>query len=240
MSWLAILFQAFTVGLSGAVMPGPLLTYNIQLASKQGFWVGPRLVLGHALLEGALVVGLIAGFGQFLTAPGVKFFLGLVGGTLLAWMGYELVWRESRKAMVNFVETAAAGEITPPSRLTNLSPIVAGVLISLANPYWVLWWTTFGLGFIAKALALGWVGVLAFYIGHISSDLAWYSLIAAAIAKGRQWITEPIYRGLLMICGIFLLGIAVWFIWDALQEVGILRYFYDRTIDLFAGRQKLI
>ncbi|MHB8781619.1 MAG: LysE family transporter, partial [Candidatus Geothermincolia bacterium] len=44
------------VGLSGAMMPGPLLTVAIDESYRRGFSAAPRLVAGHAVLEGAMVV----------------------------------------------------------------------------------------------------------------------------------------------------------------------------------------
>lgn len=215
-----IAVQAFTVGLSGAMMPGPLLTYTIQLAYKKGFRTGPQIVLGHAMLEALLIAGVISGLGSFLALPATKIGLWLIGGGLLGWMGFDLLWKESRKAAFSLEETAAAQE-GPSARpgLTNLHPVGAGVLISASNPYWSLWWATIGLGFITKSLEYGWIGVLAFFLGHISSDLAWYSLIAAAVAGGRRFLTGRAYQILLMVCGMFLLVIAAGFLMDALRTL---------------------
>lgn len=236
-----IFLQAFTVGLSGAMMPGPLLTYNIQLSYKKGFWVGPQMVLGHAFLEMGLIGAVMGGLGSILTRPLTKLILWLVGGVLLGWMGYDLIWRESRNPLTALEETAATGELANKgSRLTNIHPVMAGAVISFSNPYWSLWWATIGLGFISKAFVLGWAGVLSFFAGHILSDLLWYSLISAAVANGRKYISGSLYKGLLIGCGVFLLLIAAGFIWDALQAMEWIRDLFERTIDLFPKKQKLI
>ncbi|HPT87766.1 MAG TPA: LysE family transporter [Bacillota bacterium] len=215
---MGIAVQAFTVGLSGAMMPGPLLTYTIQLAYKKGFRTGPQIVLGHAILEALLISGVIAGLGSVLAMPATKIGLWLIGGGLLGWMGYDLLWKESRNPALSLEETAAARE-EAPSRpgLTNLHPVGAGMLISASNPYWALWWATIGLGFITKSLEYGWVGIFLFFLGHISSDLVWYSLIAAAVAGGRRFLAGRAYQALLMVCGAFLLVIAAGFVIDAIR-----------------------
>lgn len=248
MGLVPIFLQAFGVGFSGAVMPGPLLTYNIQLSYKKGFWAGPQIIIGHAVLEALLVIGLMLGLGKIIQLPAVKITLFIIGGLLLAWMGWGLIAAERRSTGQGLVltekETAAAGvgEVKSRSRLdaTGLHPVIAGALISVSNPYWLLWWSTLGLVLITQAVGAGAIGVVAFYTGHILSDLLWYSFISLAIAKGRNLIPDTFYRGLLLICGLFLLVFAGMFLYNALLMLGIIPDLFGRAVDLFKPLSKLI
>ncbi|MQL53248.1 hypothetical protein GFC01_13470, partial [Desulfofundulus thermobenzoicus] len=87
----------------------------------------------------------------------------------------------------------------------RMHPVLAGILISLSNPYWSLWWATVGLGYIVLSLKQGVPGLASFFSGHILSDLAWYGLVAAAVAGGRRFLTPVLYRGILVACGFFLI-----------------------------------
>ncbi len=77
----------------------------------------------------------------------------------------------------------------------------AGMVTSIANPYWPLWWATAGLAAILNAnelaagrgLASG-LSLSSFYVGHIFSDLVWYSFVSFMIATGRKLFTEKSYR----------------------------------------------
>jgi threonine/homoserine/homoserine lactone efflux protein len=239
-----IFVQAFLIGLSGAVAPGPLLTYNIQLTYKKGFWVGPKLILGHAILETLLILGIIAGLGTFIQLPVTKIVLWLLGGLLLLWMGYDLIWKQARKGLPTTLTVSASAEAeagvsaTGEKRIafnvTNLPPVFAGIIISLSNPYWALWWAMIGLGLITQALSIGWLGVLIFFGGHILSDLLWYSFVSGTIAGGRRYLPETAYRWLLRICGLFLFVIAIGFIMDALKTLGMIQWFYRTVIEWFA------
>jgi threonine/homoserine/homoserine lactone efflux protein len=229
-----VLTQAFIVGLSGAVMPGPLLTYNIQLSYKKGFWSGPKLVLGHAILEALLILGLIFGLGTFIQVPITKIVIGLLGGTMLAMMGYELVLKESKKGLEIIDEQAAtSGTVSRTVSTTELNPALAGLVISLSNPYWSLWWATVGIMMITQALSRGWLGVIFFYCGHILADFAWYSLVSGAVVKGRRFISPKFYRWLLIACGVFLLFLAASFMIDALKTMGVIPDLFKKTIELF-------
>ena len=65
-----IFASSFVIALSGALMPGPLLTATISESSRRGFWAGPLMIAGHAILELALVVALSWGFPVFSDAGG--------------------------------------------------------------------------------------------------------------------------------------------------------------------------
>ncbi len=93
----------------------------------------------------------------------------------------------------------------------RMHPVLAGILTSLSNPYWALWWATVGLSYIALSLQLGWAGLAFFYLGHILSDLAWYSAVSVALAMGRRLITDRTYRGLVTACAVFLVGFGLYF-----------------------------
>jgi len=206
----ALATTAFGIGLSGAVMPGPVLAVTITHAARQGFKAGPLIVLGHALLEAALILALVAGLGPFLTKPLISGVIAGAGALILLWMGAGML--RSLPGLRLDLSSGAA---------TSAGPVRDGVLLSLANPYWTIWWATVGLGLIAMAMesGLGWWGLLIFWLGHISSDLAWYSFVAAVVSKGRRFINDKIYRVVVGVCAVFLVGIAVYFgafAWDKL------------------------
>jgi threonine/homoserine/homoserine lactone efflux protein len=168
-------------------------------------------------------------------------------------MGYDLIWKETRQDLPTNVkpvttnesaaaeaETSASGESNATLNMANLPPVAAGIVISLSNPYWALWWAMIGLGMITQALSFGWLGVLIFFIGHILSDLIWYSFISGAVAKGRRYLSSAAYHWLLRICGLFLFFIAASFIWDALRTLGVAEWFYRNGIDLFGHVREMI
>jgi hypothetical protein len=53
--------------------------------------------------------------------------------------------------------------------------------------------------------------VSLFYLGHILADFAWYSMVSGAVAQGRRFLSDGLYRGFLVGCGVFLVGFAGYF-----------------------------
>jgi len=79
----AIFISSFIIGLSGALMPGPVLTVAISETTRRGFWAGPLIVLGHAILEVTLLALLVLGFADLIRKPGLMGVVGIAGGAVL-------------------------------------------------------------------------------------------------------------------------------------------------------------
>ena len=199
----AIFATSFVVGLSGSLMPGPLLALNISEAARRGFWAGPILILGHAIIEFATVVALAWGLGKLLGNDLVAGVIGLLGGMFLVWMGIGLVRGAGYQAVLVANNPGATGSM---SRL-----VLSGILVSISNPFWVLWWATVGTTYVIWSLQQGMAGISSFYLGHILSDLSWYSLVGVLVSRG---LTPKLYRGLMTACGAFLLALAGYFIYS--------------------------
>jgi hypothetical protein len=52
-----------------------------------------------------------------------------------------------------------------------------------------------------------------FFLGHISGDLAWYTLVSVGAARGKKFIGTPFYSGVLFLCAVILVVLGAWFVW---------------------------
>ena len=204
-----IFATSFVVALSGAMMPGPLLVLTISEASRHGFWAGPLLIIGHGALELLLVIALALGLSKLITIELVSQLIGFVGGSILIGMGLLIARRGWRK-----------GTILPansPGVRRGRMLVASGVIGSVFNPYWFIWWLTLGLTYMLWSLKLGMAGVASFFTGHILADFSWYALVAFVVATGRKIITDAIYCRLLVVCGLALVALGGYFIISGLS-----------------------
>jgi threonine/homoserine/homoserine lactone efflux protein len=208
---LALGAGAFLIGFTGAMAPGPYLTVTITRTVTRGPRSAALMLLGHAALEGVLLLGFAFGLARVLADPHVMNVLSLVGGAFLLWMGWGLV-----RGAVRGTISAAADSVRPEPRF---GPVLHGAAVSLSNPYWTLWWATIGVKLAADGLAIGPLGVTAFFIGHELADLAWYGFVIAATARGRHLLGDKPYRWLIGVCAAFLLYLGARF---ALAGLGLL------------------
>jgi threonine/homoserine/homoserine lactone efflux protein len=203
----AVFGASFTLALSGALMPGPLFTITISESAKCGFKAGPLLMIGHAILELLLVIAIIKGLGTYLQLPPVLGVIALLGGILLLYLGTDMVRSAGRLSLQSGSEDLAPRH--------GKHPIILGIMASLANPYWTLWWATIGLGYLATAMKFGYAGVAAFFLGHIAADFAWYSLLSFGMSRGKAFLKDAGYQRLIRVCGVFLFCFGGWFLFSA-------------------------
>jgi len=62
-------------------------------------------------------------------------------------------------------------------------------------------------------------GIAFFFTGHILADLSWYSLVSAAVAGGRNFLTDRLYRGLIAVCAVFLVVFAGYFVYAGFTKL---------------------
>ena len=198
-----IFFSSALIGFSGALSPGPLLIVDVTESARSGFWAGPVLASGHAAVELAVVLLLARGLSRLAQRPLVTGTIGVAGGVMLAVLGL----RTALDAPVLSLSAALAGQTGTP----GLGPFWGGAIASLANPYWIMWWATVGSSYMMRALVQGTAGVAAFYVGHIMADYGWYSFVALVVASGRLLLSDAVYQGMLMACGLFLIGLGAYF-----------------------------
>lgn len=206
---LSILFAtAFTVTLSGAMMPGPLFTATISGSIRRGASAGPLLMVGHAALEGVLLAGLLLGLAPLLTSKEAFVAIALSGSLILAWLAWSML------------RSVPGLTLAPDSgKQDNDRLVLSGVLLSVSNPYWSIWWATIGLGYVLQSRELGWLGVLVFFAGHLAADFGWYSAVSLAGARGRRLLSDRVYRRIISVCAVALAVFAVVFGWTGLERL---------------------
>lgn len=201
--------SSFLVGLSGALVPGPMLTVTISNSLEKGPIAGPLVVAGHIIAEIAILLLLVLGLGWLIGSSAASLLISTIGGLVLIFMGYRI------------------SQSSPPSLQDPVKgpgkygSMLGGILSSISNPYFYIWWVTIGWAFVLQGLEFaGLAGILGFMVGHWAADLGFYSLVSFFTSKGSDIISQKYYKPLMYGCGIFMIGLGVYFVLSA--QVGAL------------------
>ena len=198
---LILLFAfSFVVGFGAVVTPGPVSTAIVSESARRGFIVGPLVCTGHILLEFVMVMVLALGLSAGLNTPAVIAAIALLGGALLLWMGGTMVWG-ALKGKIALPKPGAETKL-----LSNWQLVGLGMASTIINPFWYAWWLTVGATYLAfpQVRAFGFASLLVFYLGHISGDYLWDSILSGVVGGGRKWITDGVYKWVIVACGAYL------------------------------------
>lgn len=210
--WMIFSFS-FVVALSGAMAPGPLLTYTIIKSVKsgsRGYLTGIWVIAGHAALEIMVILLILMGFSFILENPLVIRVIGVMGGVILIYFGGTIIRDIYRgKIPADFIGSGEKMEIsTIPMKNRRLdNPVIGGILVSMANPYWWVWWATIGFAFMIQfEISFNdWPRLIAFFLGHEAGDLVWYLLVSILSFFGVRRLNKKVYYLVLVLCSVFMI-----------------------------------
>jgi threonine/homoserine/homoserine lactone efflux protein len=199
MTPLEMLLIGFAVGLTGAMTPGPMLFATIESSLRAGWAAGPKIVLGHAVLEAFISILIIFGLSAVVSDNIIRT-ISFAGGLFLCIFGLFIL-RDIKKASLDIEHTSAVA-----------GPVFAGIITSASNPYFWVWWLSAGNSLIMEGLKTGLIAAGIFVMGHWIADTVWYSFVSFSLSRGKKIMSDNIYRHILTACGLFLLIFGLWFI----------------------------
>lgn len=185
------------ISLSGVMMPGPVFAGTVAKGYKDKN-AGMQIAFGHGIVEFPLIGIIGLGLGSFFRDQSVMMTIGLVGGAVLIYIGYNMV--KMRK------------EVDETEKYLPYPPIIVGVITTITNPYFFLWWGTIGLKLIGDALVFGLLAFIIFAVIHWSCDFLWDYFVSFSVFKSKKFWSEKGHNILFGIFGVFMIIFGVWFI----------------------------
>lgn len=184
------LFEAVLISLSGVMAPGPITATTIGKGNDSPF-AGAQIAIGHGIVEFPLMIAVFLGAGQLFSLPAFKLFVGIVGGLFLLYMGAGML-QSVRQTDI---------KISQDKR----SPLALGIILTIGNPYFLVWWATIGAILVFRSVEFGLLGFVLFSITHWLCDLIWYFILGALAFKGGQFFGKWFQKAVFVVCGIALL-----------------------------------
>ncbi len=201
---LPILLSVVTISLSGVMQPGPVFAVTLA-KSYRSPWAGAGIAIGHAIVEVPLILLIYFGFGQFFQNTVVQLVLSILGGGMIIWLGIGMF--------------RARTEVVGGGRDLPYNAVIAGIMTTALNPFFLLWWATIGSMLIMKFHEFGTTGLIAFIFAHWLCDLGWLSLVSVLVYKTQTLWGRKFQEGIFIVCSLLLVGFGGWFIISGIQQM---------------------
>jgi len=197
------------ISLSGVLMPGPVTAVTLAKGSRSphaGAWVA----IGHGAMEFPLMALIYFGVGALFSIAPVKVGIGIAGGLILLWMGIGM--------LKDYKKVEAPGQDPNPEQKSR-SPFVSGLLLSLANPYFLIWWATAGAALIGQSFKFGLAGFFILAVCHWLCDFLWLYFLSALSFHGGKFFGRKLQQAVFIICGLTLIYFSGYFVVNAVMTI---------------------
>ncbi len=181
--------------------PGPVTAAAIGMGARSRY-AGMLLAIGHGIVEFPLIILIVLGMGRILKLPTAQIIIGLAGGAFLLIMAIGML-KSLRLAVVQ------------ETKVTKSTPMLAGIILSAGNPYFLCWWATVGLALATTARGMGIWAFVLFAVVHWLCDFIWLGALSWASFKGTGLFGARSQRIVLLICAVALFFFGLFFIYNA-------------------------
>lgn len=170
------------ISASGVLSPGPLFAGNVFYGLKGGAKAGLKVASGHTIVELPLVILLGIGAFSMVTLPQFREVVTAIGAIgLFAFAGIQMRGVLRKNINVNF--------------RANNKPILAGIVLSGLNPFFIIWWLTIGLKLISDSLVFwSFWGIGIMFGFHIWMDFAWLSSTAFLSSRVSKLLSNKGFK----------------------------------------------
>jgi len=205
MSLLFFLLQVFVISFSGAMQPGPVTATAIVIGGRNRY-AGTLMALGHIIIEFPVMVLIMLGAAKVLKSSKFQIAIGLAGGVVLLIMAVMMLigLRQTDSSQVK-----KGGD----------KPVLAGLILSASNPYFLLWWATVGLALATTARGFGIWAFALFALVHWLCDCLWLQALSWASFKGSVLLGPHTQRIVLTICSLAMFAFGLMFIYHGANSL---------------------
>ena len=203
MNLIFILFTGLIIGISGAIIPGPLTLFTVSETLKTNRFAGLKVITGHIILEFFLMLTIFLGFHRLFTNKPFLLSVSIIGGLALITMGV-LLFLNSKTMKLSEAKGNSGFE---------KGLIVGGIIFSASSPGFFIWWATIGISTIIKASLLGIAGIIILLLGHWLADVVWYGFLSYAVDKGKMYLTDETYQNIIRLLSALLIILGLYFLY---------------------------
>ncbi|MFC1514360.1 LysE family translocator [Candidatus Omnitrophota bacterium] len=201
MNLLFLFFTGIAIGISGAMIPGPLTIFTISATLQTNKYAGLKIIFGHVILEFFFTAGVLFGLQRFTGSADFLRTSAIIGSIALSIMGLLLLLNAPKMRL---------SDIKGGPQF-NKSLFIGGIIFSVISPGFLIWWATVVTPSIIKALLSGILGVIILTIGRWTADVGWHWSLSWGVSKGRMYLSDRAYQNVLRAFAVILILLSLRF-----------------------------
>jgi len=192
------------ISASGVLAPGPLFAASVSYGLREGTKAGFKMAIGHTIVELPLVILLGIGVFSLESFPEFRTIISIFGAITL------FVF-----AIIQIRTTLRVKELA----LSNpkQGPLIAGIVLSALNPFFIIWWLAIGFKLISDAMLMwSFAGIVIVFRLHIWMDYAWLGTVSFLASKSSKILSNKNYKILMIGLSLMLIYFGITFLVDIL------------------------
>lgn len=194
------------ISASGVMAPGPLFAANVSYGLRGGTETGLKMAIGHTIIELPLVILLGIGVFTLEIFPDFRNIISVLGALTLFVFAFIQIKTTLRKNKSIFSET-------------KKSPIIAGIVLTALNPFFIMWWLTIGFKLISDAMLIwAFSGILILFLLHIWMDFVWMGAVSYFASKSTKILSNRNYKILMVGLSVILIYFGITFLQDVFNS----------------------
>ncbi len=192
------------ISASGVMAPGPLFAATVSYGLREGTRAGFKMAIGHTIVELPLVILLGIGVFSLESFPEFRTIISIFGAITLFVFAVIQIRTILRKK-----------EIVLSNR--KQGPLIAGIVLSALNPFFIIWWLAIGFKLISDAILMwSFVGILIVFVLHIWMDFVWLGSVSFLASKSSKILSNKNYKILMIGLSLMLIYFGITFLVDIL------------------------
>ena len=186
--------NGFLLGIGAAVPFGPINIIMMNLALKE---YKTSVAFGFGAMSSDILYFIMILFGMisFLNNPLFLDSVGIIGSIILFYLGYGIFKSRNKKLSTKKTTIKTRG---------LLKIYGQGIILTLINPYSIIFWFS-----IAGYTANKELDIVFVFLGMISALILWTTLMPYAVHKSKHKISQKVSTYLSLFSSLILFGFAI-------------------------------